>query len=817
MVTIDFSKVRPNGIGLERYSRWQSSTFRAVYERAEQCLREIVQAGSEAEEPDAGALFQIRISDQQNRVMAFVGDRGTGKTSAMISFVNACVDGSVTVPDRAGRPYSFYSLPVIEPSRFSGWESIIGYVVSQIYSELEEHYKLLDRTLVHTIINQCTCIREAIRVWGMSPQALLEQNSDELSHLRFLSQTKRLQEQLQQLIDSYLTMRTIQREQCSPCGQGNLESSFLIIPIDDIDTSIHAAYRLAEELRSYFMLPHVIVVMALKVEQLSDALEQRFIHEFKDLYAAGSYLDAQPATMAAKYIQKLIPEQHQIQMPGLSLTELGSCMLRTEKGESRHLVNHLLELIHSKTGILLIPDERNSHPLIPHNLRALHQMLCLFDGMKDTADLRGESGQQQYLDQLEGAQKWLLDHVAASRLPMRLSRIIGEFAAHPDQGVNAFLWRALARSVQNEVEQDAAALLSRHVRNENISTGDVLYLLSVLEETSVDCDFALFGAAVRMLYSIRLQRRMVQSLSITTQEQSVDEAFPNMPDEGYLGVQQILNGLIYDPVLRLTYDGFERMYNGDAVYGKVALPAESANNQDGAAAAGKLYSLYGGIQLQNKPGESDGGAMSPEEAVWSSMFIVGFGRVRHRDIHTLESSILTGILPPGARQGVDADILQNGDTPFLSCNWMAFAHNLLVPRRTAARLLWQIEAQVAQKKDSHAEDGENVFEKTVEELDGIRFPVLFDCLRLDSADFLHYLIRHMAAHTEEICQNRTDHLATFHGFSDFKAGLEDSISTVRARSCLSEEGKGLEELKKFLTVPSKSGTDYKQYDWMGGQ
>lgn len=88
MVTIDFSKVRPNGIGLERYSRWKGSTFRAVYERAEQCLSEIVQAGSEAEEPDAGALFQIRISDQQNRVMAFVGDRGTGKTSAMISFVN---------------------------------------------------------------------------------------------------------------------------------------------------------------------------------------------------------------------------------------------------------------------------------------------------------------------------------------------------------------------------------------------------------------------------------------------------------------------------------------------------------------------------------------------------------------------------------------------------------------------------------------------------------------------------------------------------------------------------------------------------------
>ena len=239
MVTIDFSAVRPNEISLEGYSQWESSTFRSIYQSAVRCLQDIVRTGNRTKEP-----FQLQSPDSQNRIMALVGDRGTGKTSAMVSFVNACVDGSVQVYEsestygREPRLCSFYTLPVIEPSGFSDGESIVGCVVSQIYSDLEEHHSKLERSLIQTIINQCTDIREAIRVRGMSSQTLLEQNSDELSHLRLLAQTKRLRERLERLIDSYLTIRAIcdgkcQDRMCQDRAYAPMDSgpSYLIISI----------------------------------------------------------------------------------------------------------------------------------------------------------------------------------------------------------------------------------------------------------------------------------------------------------------------------------------------------------------------------------------------------------------------------------------------------------------------------------------------------------------------------------------------------------------------------------------------------------
>lgn len=815
MVTIDFSAVRPNEISLEGYSQWESSTFRSIYQSAVRCLQDIVRTGNRTKEP-----FQLQSPDSQNRIMALVGDRGTGKTSAMVSFVNACVDGSVQVYEsestygREPRLCSFYTLPVIEPSGFSDGESIVGCVVSQIYSDLEEHHSKLERSLIQTIINQCTDIREAIRVRGMSSQTLLEQNSDELSHLRLLAQTKRLRERLERLIDSYLTIRAIcdgkcQDRMCQDRAYAPMDSgpSYLIIPIDDIDTNIHTAYRLAEELRSYFMLPNVIVVMALKVEQLSDALEQRFIHEFKDLYSAGNFLDTQPAVMAAKYIQKLIPEQHQIRMPSLSLTEQSSCTLRTKEGQDEPLVGYMLELVYRKTGLLLIPDEWESHPLIPHDLRSLHQMLNLFQKMADTAQLQGPGGQRQYLDQLERAEKWLLGHIVSSQIPVNLTGILREFAAHQDQGLNAFLWCALSRALRETAAPEVRVLMDRSVRNDNISAGDVLHLLKVLDETDVEYDLALFGAAARMLYSIRFRRRMIQSLEMKTPSAGVDEALSDMPDEGYQRVWRLLNGLVYDPVQRLTYDGFERMYNGDATGINVFVPTDGLQNRK---SVHPCYDLRSGA-VAEAPDNEKNPPISLKEAVWSSMFIVGFGRVRRRDIHSLESPILTGILPI---QRQEADNTQSAGPAYLASNWMAFAHNLLVPQRTAKRLLWQVIAR--------SPEAEDAFHTEVDELREIRFAVLFQCLRLDSADFLNRLVCHIAAHTEEIFQASPDGLAAFNGFFDFKRGLVDGIKSVLAHSCLKGEIPGKDKLDAFLSVPDEglvwtsrdSRNDYPQYNWM---
>ena len=142
---------------------------------------------------------------------------------------------------------------------------------------------------------------------------------------------------------------------------------------------------------------------------------------------------------------------------------------------------------------------------------------------------------------------------------------------------------------------------------------------------------------------------------------------------------------------------------------------------------------------------------------------------------------------------------------------MAFVHNLLVPQYTVSRLLWQV--------SSRSEQAAAAFQTEVDKLKEVRFSILFQCLHLDSADFLHRLVCHMAAHTEEICQNLPDGLATFNGFFDFKQGLKEGIEKVMAHSYLKGPAAGADNLDAFLSVPGEAskqkGQDsYRQYDWM---
>lgn len=784
-MVIDFTNARPNEIRIEDFSEWEQSTFLPVYRKAEKCLKEIVSSDNARKDAPNILSRQVMLSGGHNRIMAFVGDRGMGKTSAMVSFVSACVDGKI----ERFKQYSFYAIPVIEPSKLSEGENIVGSIVSQIYSEFEDKLSLdgteLNRAQIRKISKPCMDVREALRVQGMSMHDLLQQNVDELSQLRLLAQTKRLQDRLHELIDNYLKLKE------NPSH--GAERRLLIIPIDDIDTSIPNAYRLIEELRNYLMLPNVVVMMALKLEQLSDALEQRFIHEFQDLWREGSLMDAQPAEMAAKYIQKLIPAQRQIEMPDMDILTLSNCFIKSEPVDEP-LVDYFLALIYKKTGILLVKDAQGGHPLIPRNLRVLHQSVEVFRKMKNICDLKGPEGQSDCLDQIQELEAWLLNAVSGSALNSALRIILQRFAAHPNQDISPFLWRSLSRYFSlRDIAPEVTAVLDRSVRNENISMGDVLHLLMLLQRTDAEDDFAFFSAAIRLLYSIRIRRNIIGSLTPGEHEPLTD-AQPRMPEESYLQILWILNGLVYDPQERVTYDGFERMYNGDASAGMVA--DKRAGTQPFS-----IYSLGGGTVLHRETDsdETNRDYMLPREAVWISQFIVGYGRVIHGDIHSMEASTLNSILR--------SDSMTRGEPVFVSANWMAFLHNMLCPEYAMNRLLWKVSDLSPEAKSS--------FDAVIEGLRDARFSLLFGCLHIDSVDFLDAIVRYMVVHTGMIFQETHDDLAVLNGYFHFRLGLRRAVETVLKRANIKVDLDPLENFLDFAGLGS-SGDQYVMYNWLGG-
>ena len=97
------------------------------------------------------------------------------------------------------------------------------------------------------------------------------------------------------------------------------EKDYLVIQIDDTDLNVENAYYISEDIRKFFMIPNVIVLMATKPEILTKAIEQEYIKNFSFLINENKESYHEYYKMASKYLQKLIPGTRRIMLPEISL------------------------------------------------------------------------------------------------------------------------------------------------------------------------------------------------------------------------------------------------------------------------------------------------------------------------------------------------------------------------------------------------------------------------------------------------------------------------------------------------------------------
>lgn len=790
---VDFSRANPYGVMAERFENWKDSLFHDTYVEAEMKLKEIVtwnlrlrQAAGTNRDRHLDCQKRDKwvddhmVPDGLNKVLAFVGDRGTGKSTVMLSFVRFCVEGDVRIQlgDDSGRGsdyVSFYTLPVIDPSSLSPDETLVGAIVAHIYNELCERRDQADEQTIRVMVEKCRRVHEAIRVRYLSLRETLKENSDDLDHLGMLAQTRRLRNSLEELVDAYLGMIA---------GEDRKHESLLFIPIDDLDASIDQSYKMAEEIRNFLMLPNVILPVALKIEQLSDTMEQHFIKMFRDLYHESKLLDAQPTELAAKYIQKLIPNSRQIMLPSMNMQNIQECKLILSEagsvGDTVPAVDYFLHAVWEKTRIRLVKNADGAHVLIPTNLRALHQAILLLKGMPVITTPEGYE-YKNWGQNLRGLEVWLLNSLSANSVSPELADVAHAFVKHPNGGLNAFVIHSLYKlrakgDTPGEPEQGHKfEPLHRAVQadaaQENISIGDVFHLLHTMERADSGVQVHYFTAAMRLLYSIRMKREIVNSRLPDLEEIDPDEEMPEARVERencYSQLSLIWNGLVYYAGEKITRDGQERMFNRSAASAGISL-------------AGQEQNLFG--EPRQRRGQNQCPAMTFEAAAWISMFVVGFGRVRYNDLHSLGDAYIESILPP-----LDSD--EDRSTPvYISLNWMAAIHNLLRPAWALERLLWQVQLLPEERR------------KWVRARERDRWTFLFKTLQFDSADVLDAVTAHMVRDTNLVrkkmgisAQGQTGIAVTRHcGFRAFRETLLSAMECVATQIVPQGEAMALRE------------------------
>lgn len=378
------------------------------YRRAAGMLDEIVRYD---EKNSAGFGMEY-----ENNIIAFCGERGDGKSSAMMTFAKAvrayssnCNRNQEVFDIYTAIENTFFTSPVmIDPSLFDAMHSILDVILARLYKEVDSIYKNsqnIKECDYEEIISQFQRVYKYVLLINNQKTSYDEvyEYEGDIGRLANLGDSTSLKRELIELIDKYLKFGVSDTVK---------HKRRLVIAIDDLDLCSDKAYRMAEEIRKYLIIPNVVIIMALRIEQLEDCIREKNLMDYKESVKRAQDNDqftSEINMMAEKYVNKLIPKARRIYLPKVgSFQKLAieyiddwgareTVIWRTD--ERQNVAAAIRGLIYEKAGILLLPREMGKNLIFSDNLRELVNLVAFLQKMPDT-DV-GEPQQYRNVVELE--------------------------------------------------------------------------------------------------------------------------------------------------------------------------------------------------------------------------------------------------------------------------------------------------------------------------------------------------------------------------------------------------------------------------------
>lgn len=485
-----------------------------------------------------------------NTTIAFVGGRGTGKSSAMQSFSNYLQKGPKTGDgvwqSRTNELPKFVALPTIDSSQISEHETVIGRMSAAMLAGFRKEQKSLSLEKRQEFLS---CAKEVNELAVLLQTGEWFKCGDKL-----LTNTERIcgmKASVRKLVDSYLSV---------VCK----ENAYLIITIDDLDMGIKSAYAIMEEIRQYLSIPRVVVLVSID-ETLLDAVVRTSINESMKVSNPDEDHKVLVKDLSYRYLEKLFPVNRRHHTPRLTSKQLREWKSEgfidyvpdvpsEEKLDGNPLTvrNAILHLIWRKTMLIPVCNRDGDHLLIPRNLRSLCHMVVLLRSMPDIAykdasgstirtysefqeTNEGNSLREKLRHNLNVFGKYIVDNLASYGAPQLstkneaamasvLETVIRQMQEIPLDRMNAMIVGDILYYVEQTAEErdtykkilgDAAHpkedekehcdMLSPAIQYpDSISLGDVMYVLGKLDSRSKCTYIRYLVEVIRILWSIRM-------------------------------------------------------------------------------------------------------------------------------------------------------------------------------------------------------------------------------------------------------------------------------------------------------------------------
>lgn len=538
---------------IETLEEIENSFFKDIYRYAFRQVARIVKWTKDSKNEDTSDFK--RESLECNNILAFVGERGTGKTSAMISVAQALkkLPKVEKVLDLSSQEihlgYELVTIHTIDPSRFEKGQNIIEVIIAELFENFQheimtdkkERSESEKRNVFMAFQDVFKCLRTII---GNSEH---KYDGEALEKLATLAEATKLEEYLQKLIKLYLKFIHPNNSE---------DKSIIIIPIDDFDLNVRHAGEMAEQIRKYLMIPNVIVLMALNMDQFGDVKTQEVIKGFETLLKE-SRMSESPRDVAARYILKLIPIERRINIPSIRI-ERNSIVLSLHDGSKidktgNRVINYIIErsnvdtfeeqifeYIYKSTGLYFVSNPQEYHTFLPNTLRefrTLFSMFGMFEKCQNSSLVSNEMFQSiielnkiKKLSNLSLFEEYFLNTWIKDYLLTPFQKMIFGSSSIPYKAWNKYFISSVIEILSKEkkykhdwapningtemnqmplVKEDSEfqLIIDRNNYESNVSLGDIIYFLSKLGRVYIyDMDIKRLIFSVNCWYSINFNR-----------------------------------------------------------------------------------------------------------------------------------------------------------------------------------------------------------------------------------------------------------------------------------------------------------------------
>lgn len=406
---ISFNKLLQRGVYIEKASEFEKSIFGEVFQNARYSVEKIVQMNHEKE--NIRYLKKHSGEIEIPNVISFIGRRGTGKTSALLSFQRALEEyGSQNSCGRQDtirfdkevdmENVRFFTLDFIDASILEKSEDVFILVLARMYKYLQD----VNNTRQYEDTANAELVKKLEDIYTdfLNLKEEKQYKNDiylPIERLEHIASSQNIREQFKVFVENYLFYVS---SRSNPCRE-----SYLIITIDDLDMANYngsnkknnKSYEISNSIHKYLSIPGVIVLTAYNHVNLIMQNWSFFIDGDQAEKAQSIREQRRVGTeLTSQFMDKVFSLDYRIYMPSWRKPDFQKekflINVKTDckdeenifyqyfymyKSDVLTIKEFILVLYAAKTGIYFDYRGKGIHFLEPDSLRKLVSIVKLFE------------------------------------------------------------------------------------------------------------------------------------------------------------------------------------------------------------------------------------------------------------------------------------------------------------------------------------------------------------------------------------------------------------------------------------------------------